>query len=57
MSLAYLGLEPLAALAWTSGHSGPGKRGGWGLGETWLPGYQPLEAPSLEDREQSRAQG
>lgn len=56
MSLAFPGLEPLADVAWTSGHSGPGKEGEQGLREDLgCQAISLLVAPSPESREKSRA--
>lgn len=56
-SLAFSGLKPLAALVWTSGHSGPGEVEEEGLrGDLGCQATSLLVAPSPEGRDKPRAQ-
>lgn len=56
MRVAFPGLEPLASLAWTLWHSGPGEEGEEGLGRSGCQVTSLSVAPSPVGREKSSAQ-
>lgn len=56
MRVAFPGLKPLASLAWTLQHSGPGEEGEEGLGRSDCQVTSLSVAPSPGGREKSSAQ-